>query len=78
MRPHILATWQDQLGLDDAVRGRFAKGADPPLSARQRGRVDFKLLRLGDVCRGGLESAHVGSVAELGLQVAAEDAAVGD
>lgn len=34
MRTHVFSTRKNQFRLDDAMRGGFAQGADPPLGAR--------------------------------------------
>ena len=78
MWTRVAARGEDEARLDDAVRRGPAESADPPLRCGGRGRVQLELARRGEGGRGGLERGDVGAVAELGLEVAAEDAAVRD
>mmetsp|Transcript_70837 Transcript_70837/g.217114 ORF Transcript_70837/g.217114 Transcript_70837/m.217114 type:complete len:315 (+) Transcript_70837:958-1902(+) len=62
---------------DQELRKHDAMGASvhargPPLQRGQRGRMDDKFVGLAVVLRNGLEPAHIGTVAELGLGVSAE------
>lgn len=72
MRSHVLPPRENELGLHNPVRRRLGQRADPPLRARQRGRVDLELARLGDVRCRGLQRGDVSPVSELGLEIAAE------
>ena len=71
MRADVFAGGKYEARLYNAVRCSFAERSDPPLGARQSGRVEVELARRGDVRRGGLERLDFGSVTELGLQVGA-------
>lgn len=63
----------DQLGHNAGVVGHLSERANPPLARRDMRRVDGEGLVLGVPGGGGLETTHVGSVAQLGLGVATDD-----
>ena len=60
------------------MRRRSPRSPTPPLRRRQARRVQLELPRRGIVGGRGLERADRGAVRELGVEVAAEDAAGGD
>jgi len=72
VRTKVLAL-NDKARHEDAVRGRLAETAGPPLDARVCGRVEHKLVRGLVIDRKGLESTDERAVAQLGLGVRAND-----
>mmetsp|Transcript_63592 Transcript_63592/g.185973 ORF Transcript_63592/g.185973 Transcript_63592/m.185973 type:complete len:647 (+) Transcript_63592:421-2361(+) len=71
----VVDTIDDELCHDHAV-GTSIDTCRPPLHRRQRGRVDHELVRRAVERRRGLQGADVRAVAQLGLRVGAQEAAV--
>ena len=63
---------ENQLSHNNSMCCGAAEGADPPLGCGQVRAVNNEGLVGWIPCGGGLETAHVGAVAELGLGVAAD------
>jgi len=63
----------DELRHDAGVIRRAPERADPPLASREMRRMDGECLVLGVPGRRGFESTDVGTMAKLGLSIAADD-----